>query len=240
MKILISWQAYDADFKNDLPLLDGPNHCIHSYHYRHDKHLLLSSSREMDDRFRRLVSFLQQDFPKHCIEPVFLGIDDVLDLEEVKAKVERFLLGLKNEKMDIFYSTGTTEMRVAWMLCHLTLKLDTRLLQMPHPDLWKNPAKPELIEVRINRSAPTYAMLVRQIEVEKPDKNKEHVITPAIKPIFERALQAAGAESTTVMIYGASGTGKEYLAKFIHEKSARKKRAYKTINCSAFSDQLLG
>lgn len=41
------------------------------------------------------------------------------------------------------------------------------------------------------------------------------------------------------MILGDSGTGKENLARYIHTNSVRTEKPYVTINCSAFSDNLL-
>jgi transcriptional regulator with PAS, ATPase and Fis domain len=46
-------------------------------------------------------------------------------------------------------------------------------------------------------------------------------------------------DEVTVLILGASGTGKENLAKHIHQNSLRKDKPYIPINCSAFSDSLL-
>jgi two-component system response regulator HupR/HoxA len=44
---------------------------------------------------------------------------------------------------------------------------------------------------------------------------------------------------TTVLIQGENGTGKELVARAIHELSPRKKRRFVVTNCSAFNDNLL-
>ena len=44
---------------------------------------------------------------------------------------------------------------------------------------------------------------------------------------------------TTVLIQGESGTGKELVAKAIHFESPRAQENLVTVNCSAFSDDLL-
>lgn len=46
-------------------------------------------------------------------------------------------------------------------------------------------------------------------------------------------------DEVTVLILGDSGTGKENLAKHIHQSSIRSEKPYIAINCSAFSDSLL-
>jgi len=50
--------------------------------------------------------------------------------------------------------------------------------------------------------------------------------------------KVAGAEAT-VMLLGASGTGKELLAKAIHNKSSRARGNFVAINCAAIPDTLL-
>ena len=44
---------------------------------------------------------------------------------------------------------------------------------------------------------------------------------------------------TTVIIYGETGTGKDLVARAIHEFSQRKERAFVTINCGAIPETLL-
>jgi two-component system response regulator PilR (NtrC family) len=48
----------------------------------------------------------------------------------------------------------------------------------------------------------------------------------------------AGGDST-VLITGESGTGKELVARALHEASARKERAFVSVNCGAFPETLL-
>lgn len=56
--------------------------------------------------------------------------------------------------------------------------------------------------------------------------------------LLEMATQVAATESN-VMLCGESGTGKELLARFIHEASPRKSGPLMSINCGAFSEELL-
>ena len=46
-------------------------------------------------------------------------------------------------------------------------------------------------------------------------------------------------DNIPVLIYGENGTGKEDLARYIHESSSRNKNKFLTVNCSSLSDQLL-
>ncbi len=52
-------------------------------------------------------------------------------------------------------------------------------------------------------------------------------------------LPAVAASDSTVVIHGASGTGKELFARAVHELSPRRERPFVAINCGALPDTLL-
>ena len=56
--------------------------------------------------------------------------------------------------------------------------------------------------------------------------------------VLRKATQVA-ATDTTVLVTGASGTGKEVVARFIHAASARRSRPFIALNCAALPEQLL-
>lgn len=61
-------------------------------------------------------------------------------------------------------------------------------------------------------------------------------------PIMQGLLQQVrrvGAGSSTVMIFGETGSGKELLAKAVHKASARSKKPFIAVNCAALPEQLL-
>jgi len=60
----------------------------------------------------------------------------------------------------------------------------------------------------------------------------------AMRQLFEILPQIAES-SSTVLIEGASGTGKELFARAIHNLSSRKKRPFVAVNCAALPDTLL-
>ncbi len=54
-----------------------------------------------------------------------------------------------------------------------------------------------------------------------------------------RLVQKVAPSTSTVLIYGETGTGKEIIARAIHEKSRRKEGPFVAINCAAIPENLL-
>jgi DNA-binding NtrC family response regulator len=62
--------------------------------------------------------------------------------------------------------------------------------------------------------------------------------TPVMKDLLERIRQVAPTMAT-VLITGASGTGKELVARAIHQHSLRGNRKFVTVNCTAIPEQVI-
>ena len=62
--------------------------------------------------------------------------------------------------------------------------------------------------------------------------------SPAMRPVFD-LLPALASSSTTVLIQGETGTGKELVARAIHGMSRFSRRPFVAVNCGALPDALL-
>ncbi len=62
--------------------------------------------------------------------------------------------------------------------------------------------------------------------------------SPVLRRILEIAEKFAQSDSTTILIEGESGVGKELLARFIHQKSARADKPFIAFNCAAIPKDL--
>jgi formate hydrogenlyase transcriptional activator len=74
----------------------------------------------------------------------------------------------------------------------------------------------------------------------RTEHNFEEIVgdSPPLLALLRRVDQVAPADST-VLIYGETGTGKELIARAIHDRSNRKNRPLVKVNCSAISAGLV-
>ncbi len=63
--------------------------------------------------------------------------------------------------------------------------------------------------------------------------------SPSFQKVLESAHNAARCHSN-VLLLGKTGTGKEVLARYVHEKSARKNKPFLAINCGSIPRELIG
>jgi PAS domain S-box-containing protein len=81
--------------------------------------------------------------------------------------------------------------------------------------------------------------LVLRDEVDRTSMFEEIVGTsPALQPLLARVAKVAKTEST-VLITGETGTGKELVARAVHKRSQRSRRAFVSVNCAALAPTLI-
>lgn len=78
----------------------------------------------------------------------------------------------------------------------------------------------------------------RYLSVNTDEKINPVASDPASQALLAMAKRVA-THDATVLISGASGTGKEILARFIHDHSPRAKQAFVAMNCAAIPENML-
>jgi two-component system, NtrC family, response regulator HupR/HoxA len=107
------------------------------------------------------------------------------------------------------------------------------------PDL----SAPELglIEYMLGEAALDVATALRERDEPAPNHRGYAGIIGGAAPMLElyALLDRIAPSDSTVLVQGENGTGKELVARAIHERSERREQPFIITNCSAFNDNLL-
>src|SRR6185312_8874462 len=81
--------------------------------------------------------------------------------------------------------------------------------------------------------------LIAAVLAAVADDSREMVVRDeSMAQVVKLATQVATSEAS-VLITGESGTGKEVLARYVHTRSHRSKKAFICVNCAAIPEHLL-
>jgi transcriptional regulator of acetoin/glycerol metabolism len=252
-KVIFSWVGTNHDFlerntkgemvKSENPINEnGPHVNLYKDFLDFDIHYLLSQydgkgSKSLEGEF--LANELRQRFKKEVVLK-FMSLSDITNVGEIKNKVEDLIeKELDHHHVEIFISPGTPAMQTAWYLIgsERASRENLRLFKRRERKSVDNVPPKEYLEFQ----ATPYARVtnLREKISQAHPSDKTPFITDSLKEVYHRAYQVAGNYSTTVLIEGETGTGKEYLARYIHDNSHRKEQPYVAINCGAFRGDLL-
>ncbi len=91
------------------------------------------------------------------------------------------------------------------------------------------------------RNALQTSTLKRQVKMLESERAQNSRLVGVSAPMLEiyKLIGTVATSDSTVLIFGESGTGKELVANAIRKSGQRKKRAFVSINCGAFTETLL-
>ncbi|RMG58443.1 MAG: sigma-54-dependent Fis family transcriptional regulator [Bacteroidetes bacterium] len=247
MKLLVSWLAWYTDFNQHQGDPDygdispeSPNYGLYDTGFLeregYDRHLLLSSAPEDDYRSTLLFTRIRHDFPDAPIELAHYPLSDILDFREIQSKIDKALAPYRDDEITLLFSTGTTPMRMAWVLFHIEQNgYRTRLLQ----SLDRQMGGKKVVSYRYIQLQGSYIAQRLNAIAEGEKRPPQGLVTPRLQEVYEEASEVARAERVPVLIQGPSGSGKEYLAQHIHQESRRAAAPFHGLNCAAMGQDLL-
>ena len=246
MKTLVSWVATMHDFvrnptTNQISAVNdnGPTCNFHRDFFNHERHIILSSEKgvEPDIYIEQLRTELEKKYHGRNIETQYMDITDVIDIPQIRSKVISLLIReCKDDEISIFFSPGTSAMQISWYLIHGSGLLNTKLYQV-RPQRYSKTGKAELLDMQVVKSTIPGGSIIKEESVIF--HKEDYLITDSLKQIYLKAEMIAEADQVTTLIFGESGSGKEHLANYIHNNSARNQKPFIAVNCSAFTDELL-
>lgn len=247
-RLLISWIALHGDFHFDPEKKeretnpDGPNPVLHRFfpENRYNKHIILYTNREESEYcFLKLRGWLiRNNRHPYAFEKVDIGEKDLIEVIEIKSKIEPILLEHEEYQIDLYATPGTKAMHTAWHLVHLDDRFDTRLIQIRearHTD-GKNP---QLLEIEFGASDIPGNLIAWQKRIDKDEIAEGRFIPKKLEEPYRLGKLAAAAGKVGILVLGNSGVGKGVLVNYIQKNSPRADKPFKAINCSALTDELL-
>ena len=107
-------------------------------------------------------------------------------------------------------------------------------------DFYAKPINITELGLIVGRAFHVHALEAENRTLSRGNASTEGIITgSSVMTEVLRTIEKVADSDATVMLLGASGTGKELLAKAIHNKSVRSRGSFVAINCAAIPDTLL-
>lgn len=170
------------------------------------------------------------------------------------ATVQEALALLKTQPIDLVISDlrlpgapGTDliqqvgDIPVLIMTSYASLRSAIDSMKMGAVDYIAKPFDHDELLATISRILEQHSLIASEEKTSQPSTNAAHGIigkSQAIRKIFEQIEKVAPVDCN-VLIQGETGTGKELIARAIHQLSGRHKQAMISVNCAAIPESLI-
>jgi len=107
-------------------------------------------------------------------------------------------------------------------------------------DFLEKPISRDKLVLTVRNAAEKIFLLKENFNLRSLTAKKYELVgqSPVMKALLETIRRVARSDST-VLISGDSGTGKELIARMIHQHSARSRNRFVQVNCAAIPDELI-
>jgi len=131
---------------------------------------------------------------------------------------------------------------VVMMTAYATVEVAVQAMREGAYDFIEKPLKRMQVVKSVRKAAERNALLLenRSLKDEIKLLSRREIVgqSPTLRRVLATATQAAPS-SATVLVLGETGTGKELVARYIHEHSGRAKGPFVAVNCSALPESIM-
>ena len=108
-------------------------------------------------------------------------------------------------------------------------------------DYYHKPIEPEILRMIVNRAMHLHQLEAENFRLQQPQGGALAGVLTASAAMQKicRTVEKVAPVDATVLLLGDSGTGKELLARALHDLSPRAKERFVAINCAAIPENLL-
>src|SRR5262249_34371100 len=135
------------------------------------------------------------------------------------------------------------ETQVVILTGHATVETAVQALRLGAFDYLTKPCKWAELEVMLGRIAERRELANRAVALETRLRKVEGAPTivgqTAAMQGVQQLIETVAPTDATVMILGETGTGKELVARNLHERSHRASQAFIPVNCGALPENLV-
>lgn len=248
MKILLTFTGFHDPYSKGLVgEEDQPGPILSLVSQRSFDRIILFSTPNTEKNTAETVAALGE---RTQIEVVFLPLYDPTDyaaiLKELRDKMRQIADEHPGSEYFVAVASGTPQMHACWVLLTSSGEVPAKILHI-RPPRFVTKDQPMVSEVDLTGAEfPVVRSRIGTVEVaETPALDVAAVLSElglvADHPRMIKALEVAAAlapSAVPILISGATGTGKELLARFVHRLSGRPSEAFVPLNCASIPKEL--
>jgi two-component system nitrogen regulation response regulator NtrX len=107
-------------------------------------------------------------------------------------------------------------------------------------DFLEKPISRDKLVLTVRNAAEKISLLKENYNLRNLTAKKYELVgRSAVMKALQETIQRVARSDSTVLISGDSGTGKELIARLVHQQSARSQNRFVQVNCAAIPDELI-
>jgi len=237
MRTLLTWTDRPAGplaHHRPRPGDDGPVRRLVAHQPPYDRVLVLTSEASLPGA-RKLAAALDH------AELRLIPITDPSDHRQLFEGVGPLLEELRGQPVDVVLSAGTPQAQTIWVIAMQAGLLQGRMLQVippafvpvPHPQ----PVREVVLDIEGFPEIRSLRAEVQRLRAEVRARDTG-LVGDSLHAVHQRIARLAPSE-VPVWIRGETGTGKELVARALHDASPRADGPFVAVNAGAFTETVL-